>query len=358
MLQIKDYEIHKLYDEGVSYKDCIVLDSLKEGEKISILSDSMMKTMFQNTNRLKYSIKLLSYFLDIPYEELLENTILVKNELDKDKESMKSRRSDYVANIHDSIVNMEVNNNGSLETLERNMEYAHRLYGGKIKRKNRKVIYTQVIQLNLNNFSFIGNDKIVDIYYIQNDEKIKLSDKLIFIQIYIPNLIRKWYTVGVQKLKEEERYLLGLVLKNKEQSLEIGKGIEIMEEYVEEASYASLDDGLLEAYDKEWAMKDLGIQQGIEEGKAQGLEIGKVQGIEEGKAQGLEIGKAQGLEIGKAQGLEIGKAQGLEIGKAQGIEEGKAQEKLELAKKMQKENIDIDVIERITGLSKEQIEKK
>ena len=274
MLQIKDYKMLKLYDMEESLKDRIPLDSLKEGEKISILSDSMMKTMFQNEERIKYSVKLLSYFLDISYEELLKNTILVKNELDKKNEPLKSRRADYVANINGSIINIEVNNNGSLETLERNMEYAHRLYASKVKRKNnnKKDNYQQIIQLNINNFSFIGNDNVVDIYFIQNDNLIKLSDKLIFIQIYIPNLLRKWYTIGTQNLKEVERYLLGLVLRDKKQSLEVGKGIKIMEEYVEDASLASLDDDLLEAYDKEWALKDLGKQIGLEEGKQIGLE--------------------------------------------------------------------------------------
>ena len=135
MLQIKDYKMIKLYDKKESHKDSIPLDSLKEGEKISILSDSMMKTMFQNEGRIKYSVKLLSYFLDVSYEELLNNIYLVKNELDKKNESLKSRRADYVANINGSIINIEVNNNSSSKTLERNMEYAHRLYASKVRRK-------------------------------------------------------------------------------------------------------------------------------------------------------------------------------------------------------------------------------
>ena len=291
MLQIKDYKMLKLYDMEESLKDRIPLDSLKEGEKISILSDSMMKTMFQNEERIKYSVKLLSYFLDISYEELLKNTVLVKNELDKKNEPLKNRRADYVANIKGSIINIEVNNNGSLETLERNMEYAHRLYASKVKRKNnnKKDNYQQIIQLNINNFSFIGNDNVVDIYFIQNDNLIKLSDKLIFIQIYIPNLLRKWYTIGTQNLKEVERYLLGLVLRDKKESLEVGKGIKIMEEYVEDASLASLDDDLLEAYDKELALKDLGKQIGIEEGKQIGLEEGKNEIATKMKEKGIDL---------------------------------------------------------------------
>ena len=235
----------------------------------------MMKTMFQNENRLKYSAKLLSYYLDISFEELLANIHLSKNTLNKEKNNEKDRRSDYVASINESTVNIEVNNNDSIEILERNMEYAHRLYSQKVKRKDEKDddSYTQVVQLNINNFSFIGNDKIVDIYYLQNNEQLKLSDKLIFIQIYIPNLIRKWYTKGIQELKESERYLLALVLPNIEDSLKMVEGEPIMKEYIEEAIEASDDDDLLESYDKEWAMKDLGKREGIELGRSEGEQI-------------------------------------------------------------------------------------
>ena len=179
------------------------------------------------------------------------------------------------------------------------MEYAHRLYASKVKRKNnnKKDNYQQIIQLNINNFSFIGNDNVVDIYFIQNDNLIKLSDKLIFIQIYIPNLLRKWYTIGTQNLKEVERYLLGLVLRDKKESLEVGKGIKIMEEYVEDASLASLDDDLLEAYDKELALKDLGKQIGIEEGKQIGIEEGKQIGLEEGKNEIATKMKEKGIDL-------------------------------------------------------------
>ena len=253
MLNIRDDKTISLHDLKLSYKDKVELKDIKKGDKISILSDSMMKTMFQNENRLKYSAKLISYFIDFDFDCLLKNIHLVKNELDKEKVKDINRRSDYVADFNGDYINIEVNNNGNLTTLERNMEYAHRLYSRKVKRKNYNskddnVIYTQIVQLNLNNFYFIGNDKIIDIYYNRNDNNIALSKKIIYIQIFIPNLIR----VGIKELDEVERYLLTLVLQNVDESLEVGGGIKIIEEYVDEAQYV-LDDDLLETYDKEKA---------------------------------------------------------------------------------------------------------
>jgi len=47
----------------------------------------------------------------------------------------------------------------------------------------------------------------------------------------------------------------------------------------------------------------------------------------------------------------------LEEGTKIGIEQGSKQEKIEIAKNMLKENMDIDIISEITSLTKEEIEK-
>ena len=124
MLKVRGDNYKSLEELKVSYEDAVELKRIEEGEKISILSDSMLKTMFQNENRLKYSAKFISYFLDVPFEKLLKNMYLSKNELDKQKEKSKGERSDYVAIIDNSTINIEVNNNGDIDILERNMEYA------------------------------------------------------------------------------------------------------------------------------------------------------------------------------------------------------------------------------------------
>ena len=56
-------------------------------------------------------------------------------------------------------------------------------------------------------------------------------------------------------------------------------------------------------------------------------------------------------------GISEAKRQGLENGLRQGIEEGVKLEKLEIAKIMLKKEIDIQTIEEITGLTKDEIEK-
>ena len=74
-------------------------------------------------------------------------------------------------------------------------------------------------------------------------------------------------------------------------------------------------------------------------------------GIEKGLKEGLE----QGIRQGMKQGMEQGIKQGIEQGIEQGIKQGIEQEKTELIKKMLKENIDIQTISKITGLTEEEI---
>ena len=196
MLNILNHFMDSLDNKKVSYKKSIQFKEIKKNDKISILSDSMMKTMFQNENRLKYSAKLLSYYLDIPYEDLLNNMHLSKNEFDKKFDNYLGLRGDFVATIGDTVINIEINNNGNSYIMERNLEYSHRLFSKNVRKNKKdkvkhKYKYTQVIQLCINNFKYEGNDEVEEVFYLQNSNSIKYTRKLIYIQIYIPNLIQK-----------------------------------------------------------------------------------------------------------------------------------------------------------------------
>ena len=319
MIGIKGYKFKTLHDLELDNSYVLKLSrNIKKGQKISILSDTMLKAMFQNENRIKYSAKFLSYFIDVEYEDILNNICLAKNELDKNNENDKGERCDYVALLSDTSLNIEVNNNSSLEVLERNMEYAHRLYSKKIRRGEENYQYTQVIQFNLNNFAFKGNDKIVDIYTVTNDDNIGLSNKLIFVQIYVPNLRKKWYTKGMKSLSEEEKYILALVEMDLDKLNDLG-GENIMDEYVKEAEEVSFEGGVGEAYDKEWALRDQGYRDGLSQGKAEGRE--------EGKAEG----------------------------KAEGISEGKNERNIEIAKSLVRNKVDMSIIVDSTGLTEDEI---
>ncbi|WP_142529429.1 Rpn family recombination-promoting nuclease/putative transposase [Pedobacter westerhofensis] len=86
-------------------------------------------------------------------------------------------------------------------------------------------------------------------------------------------------------------------------------------------------------------------ERAAEEGRKEGLQ----KGIEEGIAKGIE----QGIEKGLEQGLERGLEQGLE----KGLEEGQHKKSMEIAIRMRKEKMPLDMIARLTNLSFSEIEK-
>lgn len=344
------YQVDKvdntLYQNKVSKEYAVKLGKIGSDEKISILSDVMFKTMFQTKGREQYPSKFISYYTNYSFEDLMKNLVFDKNELDKNVVNKKGLRCDYVSSIDGIKLNIEINNNSSFKTMERNMEYAFRLYASSVS-KDSDYDYTKVIQFNINNFAFENNHKIIDIFTIKNDDSLNLTDKIIFVQIYIPNLRKKWYTSGICSLNEDEKFLLTLVETNIESSRELGKDNGIMEEYINEAVDASKSEELLEAYDKEWALKD--------EGKREGFQEGYEDGYVEGKQEGYEVGKQQGFEDGKQQGFEDGKQQGFDEGNKRGYDEGCQTNQAKIVRNMLTEKIETSLISKITGLSETEI---
>ena len=101
-----------------------------------------------------------------------------------------------------------------------------------------------------------------------------------------------------------------------------------MEEYVKESIKASMDEEVIGLYDKELHLEKLRLSE-LKEAREKGIEQGIEKGIEKGIEQGIE----------------------------KGIEKGIEQEKIEIVKNMLKDEVDISVISKYTGLSKEEIER-
>ena len=175
-----------------------------------------------------------------------------------------------------------------------------------IKAKDGKSVYeySQTIQFNLNNFSFKGNDKIIDVYGIQNDDGLRLNNKIIFVQIYVPNLMKKCYTKSIENLDEREKYLYALVEQNISKLEKLGED-NIMKEYIKEAEEVCFDTGFGESYDKERALREQEYNYGLDDG----------------------------------------------------IKQGSLDKSLEIAKSMLEKNMDIELISELTNLSKEKIEE-
>ena len=69
--------------------------------------------------------------------------------------------------------------------------------------------------------------------------------------------------------------------------------------------------------------------------------------------EAMEMSRQDGYTLGVEDGIEQGRSEGI----AQGEASGRAERELEMAKAMKAENIDIETIAKVSGLSKEDIEK-
>ena len=270
---------------------------LKKGERIPIVSDTMFHVMLNNSSRKQYSAYLIALVLNLDYEKVYDSLIFVNNKLDREKYKDSGKTVDFVCRLNGKIIGIELNNNSSKASLERNISYAADLYKSKMV-SGEKYNYETVIQININNFTFKGNSKIKEEYSLRNEEGEKLTEKLKFIHIYLPNIRKKCY--NKEKLNVLERLLLAF---NEEENLsDITKGDRIMEEYVKESIKASQDEEVIGLYDKELHLEKLRLSE-----------------LKEAREKGIE------------------------------------QEKIEIVKNMLEENIPIDSIIKCTGLSKKEI---
>ena len=250
MLDLRECTLDKEISKTNSYK---LLDYYK-GYKIPIVSDSMFKTMINNESRMEYICYLIASIFNEDYNEVLKNTKFIKNNIDKYKNEESNKTVDLLCKIKGKILNVEVNNNTSKSSLERNLGYMFSLYSANMKR-GHKYNFNEVIQLNLNNFRFKGRKDVLEECYITNINHIPkdindfqiYSNKIRIINIYLPNIRKKDYN----KLKLYEKLLL-IFNENDNQLLkDLSKGDEIMEKYVKESKEASEQDEVIGMYDKE-----------------------------------------------------------------------------------------------------------
>ena len=176
-----------------------------------------------------------------------------------------------------------------------------------VKKGNKTGIYPPFIQCNINNFTPKGENRSAVLYYLSDDKGTPLTDDFLIIEIYLPNIRKKWYNLckkeELDKLDELEKTLLIYNEKTNELSSVLYEGDDLIEKYLKEAYETSKDEEVLGLYDLE------------------------------------ELNREKMTFIKRAS-----------------FEKGKEEEKLSLARKLLKKKFSIKDIIELTDLSKEQIE--
>ena len=314
-----------MLDRKVSKKNAYIKKEYTKGYKIPIVSDTMFDTMINNESRKKYAALIISSVLERDYNEIYNSIEYVKNKLDKQLDIEKGREVDFICKLKDEYIGIEMNNNYSKEAYERNISYAMVRYKSKDIRGS-KYSFNKILQINLNNFTFENNDREAEEYALRNENGEYLTEKIKIINIYLPNIRKKYY--NKEELNELDKVMLVLNEEDNNNLSKLYKGEKVMEDYVKDAKRASISDDIVGLYDKE-LHEELLRNTELYNAEQKGIKQGKKDGIKEGKEKGIK----------------------------QGIKQGIKEKAIETAKNMLKENISIDIISRVTGLDIKEIEK-
>lgn len=301
------YTLERNISEEGSYK----FKERYPGFKIPIVSDSMFHTMISNENRKQYVSYFFASLLNKDYDEIYNSIKFVKTELDKDIDNEGSKRVDFICKIDNEYVLLEMNNKPSRVILERNFMYAAKIYGNKVV-KGAEYNYSKVISININNFYFKGLNKAIQKFVLKEERSEEVyTDKIQIYNIYLPLIKKKYY--NKEELSKTEEILLIFNENDKDLLNKLSEDDIIMREYIKDATDASRDGewAALE-YDKE--VHDKMIQNSM---------------LKEANEKGIETGKKLGIET----------------------------EKLEIARNMLKDNMDINVISKYTELSLEKLKE-
>ncbi len=207
--------------------------------------------------------------------------------------------------------------------------YKSRLFADQLEKNNNHYEnMKKVISINLiiGNYRGINND-LVNKYTFKHQKSNKIIQENTIMYLIRLDQIKK-----IRYVKGEKKFLTFLRIINSETIEEMekyAKGDKNMEQVIE--------------YMKEWNAKS----------NENGFERYLKEKEEEAKEKGLKIGRKEGKKEGKEEGIKEGK----EVGIKEGKEAGKKEQKYEIIRKMQQENVGLDLIKRITGLTEKEITK-
>lgn len=227
---------------------------------------------------------------------------------------------------------------------DKNDGYVDKIKDGRLKIGENSTRIKKVIQINFYNFE-IFDERIVIKFRMMDTERHLIRSNYVYnkdVEIYHVNLkrVREMY-YNKDSLSKFEKELLMMTIDNEKELTNISKEYREMEKVADKISKVSREEELQGIYDIE--EREVFIRQRIRQ-----------YAEERGYDEGLKAGIADGTKKGLEQGLEQGIKQGIEQGIAKGTIEGALTKQKEIAKKLLEVGIDIDIIEKSTGIKLEE----
>ena len=268
---------------------------------IPLTSNTMFKELCGKEENKEVLSYILSNYLDIPYNHVYDNIVHLNTSLSIDHIKDYKYNTDIIVSLNDVIINLEMNKKFWEGIKNRNFSYITGIVGkqyesGKGKKQFKKI--KKHIQINLNNYNEPENRKV----QILKLKDIETNEEIDILEIHNVNLVvikNECYNKNVDELTGRERISRFLLSETNE---DIKGVIGEMDEILDKVMALSNDERLIGLYNEEE------LQEAIKEGM-----------------------------------------------RLAGINEGIEKNKRDVVINMLKENIDVEVICRVTGLNEKEI---
>ena len=275
-----------------------------ENKFYTLANDIIFKNTFDTEKSLK---RLLEESLDLKVNKILSNNIELP------VEHIKERRKylDLIIDTNKGIINVEVNHGFKDEIPNRNLLFFCKLISSSVKRSKSYLDIKKHIQLNItwnlhSYFNFdITKSKIIKCHIKDDETNNNIHDDIFeIVHINMDYFKDIWYHGDIKK---ENPFLMLLAADELDKMEKISKGDKIMEELSKKVKKLNQDQEILDVIieNEDELIRNTLYEKAVKKGISQGIE----------------------------------------------------QNKVEIARKMLKEKLDIELISKITGLSNEDIEK-
>ena len=314
----------------------------KENEKVIPMTfDPVFKTVL--TSNKDYLVDIISGITKLDKNYVKENIVFKNQELAKANIKERGKITDLIVDIKRNIINLEMNNNYYKALIEKNDNYMNKILLEEIDNDmmEKNYDFKRIIQINFDNYEVFDEREIIKFEMIDKERGIVrnkhlgIKDKEIY-HINLKRIKEKYYNKG--RLNKLEKELLLMVLESIKELEEVSKGSDTMEKVRKKISSLSMEEQLKGIYIKEEQDAWL-AERRLEEAKADAIKEGLKEGLEQGHKEGLEEGRKEGIQ------------QGIEQGREEGINEGIKTTNINNSKKMLENNIDKEIISKVTGLN-------
>ena len=294
---------------------------------IPMIYDVVFKSVLQDKESEDYLIDIISNITGIKKDYMKGNIVFKNSELPKNNIKEKGKATDLIVELKENIINLEMNKNYYEGLYDKNDGYLDKIKDGVLTMGQTFPRRRKIIQINFDNFE-VFDERIIIKFVMMDVERGLIRSDYVYssdIEIYHVNLkkIRKMY-YNKDKLNKFEKELLLMTIDDEKELNNISKGCKEMENVVKKISKVSKEEELQGIYD-----------------------------IEERQ----EFIQNRIREYAKEEGYDEGIKEGIKEGKAKGIKEGSIKKQREIAIEMLNNGMDFDIIEKITKISKEELEK-